>query len=214
MKKKIILFDVDGTIFNSFPGIAHCIDFALNYMDVKIERKLYKYFVGPPLIDSFKRYAYMDKDSAERAVLLFRKEYARVGKDMYEVYDGIIDAITNLRGKGFKIGTATSKPEEMAKLMFEEAGISKIFDQIVGSKNKFKEDKIDVIRDAVVQFNNANIDDYVLIGDTHFDLEAAKEIGMDCIIVKYGFGDEELFNKSEYCIDNPNDLIYLLEENN
>lgn len=212
MKKKIILFDVDGTIFNSFPGIAHCLDYASSKINIKIDSKLYKYFVGPPLIDSFKKYANISHNLAEQAVTFFREEYGRCGKNMYDKYEGIIDTIIELKSKGFKIGTATSKPESMAKLMFDEANISEYFDEIVGSKQKFKEDKIDVIQDAINQFGNQNIDDYVLVGDTIFDLEAAERLGMECIIVKYGFGDNELFDKAKYCVDTPRDLLFLLEE--
>ncbi len=210
MKKEIILFDVDGTIFDSYPGIKHCIEYALSNLEYSIDNIDFRKFVGPPLKDSFKKYCRMNDELATRAVNLFRKEYKRVGNKMYQCYDGILFTIRELYNKGYKLGVATSKPEEMAKLMFDEAGLSKYFNHIVGADSSGKEDKIDVLKDACKRFAINEMDSCVLIGDTIYDYEACEELGIDCIIVKYGFGDEKLFSKSKNIVEQPREILEIL----
>lgn len=211
MEKKIVLFDVDGTIFNSYPGIRHCAKYAIDKLGFSIEDEKFRLFVGPPLINSFIKYTGMSFEQAFEAVEIFRKEYKRIGNQMFEVYDGVYDCLDKLNLRGKLLGTATSKPEIMADIMFEKVGIKKFFKHIVGSTmDGTKEEKIDIIRDAITRFEEEDINKYVLIGDTIFDYEAAEAIGMDCIIVKYGFGNQKLYEMAKYKVEEPKDILSII----
>ena len=73
MRYDTVIFDLDGTLTNSHDGITNAVCYALSKMNLPIpdEAGLRKY-IGPPLVDSFQRYAGMDAAAAERGALLFR----------------------------------------------------------------------------------------------------------------------------------------------
>ena len=81
MRYDTVIFDLDGTLTNSHDGITNAVRYALNKMNLPIpgEAGLRKY-IGPPLVDSFQRYAGMDAAAAERGALLFRKYYVPTGR--------------------------------------------------------------------------------------------------------------------------------------
>ena len=64
-----------------------------------------------------------------------------------------------------------------------------LFDDIVGStQDATIETKQDVLKEAFRRNPQLNLENTVLVGDTHFDVEGAKAINLDCIGVTYGFG--------------------------
>ena len=90
MRYDTVIFDLDGTLTNSHDGITNAVRYALNKMNLPIpdEAGLRKY-IGPPLVDSFQRYAGMDAAAAERGALLFREYYVPTGRFENQVYPGI-----------------------------------------------------------------------------------------------------------------------------
>lgn len=211
MKKKIILFDVDGTIINSYAGIRHCAEHTLKIMGYKMDDSYYPLFMGAPLIHSFKDYVNMSEEKAILATEIYRKEYNRIGKFQFNVYDEVEDVINRLKQRGKILATASSKPEYLVTEMLEYSGIAKKFDCIIGATIKNKENKTDIIMDAMRRCGNSNINDYILVGDTIFDLNACNELNMDCIIVKYGFGTEDVFNNAKVVVSSPKELLDIIE---
>lgn len=211
MIKDIILFDVDGTIIDSYEGIRHCAEHTLNVMNYNMDESYYPLFMGAPLIHSFKNYVNMSDEEAVLATDIYREEYNKIGKFKFKVYDSIIDTIYSLKKKGKILATASSKPEYLVKEMLHHVGIDKYFDYIVGASIKNKENKVDIINDAMKRCKVNEINKYILIGDTIFDLNAANDLQMDCIIVKYGFGTEDVFNKAKNVIRTPIELLDIIK---
>ena len=76
MKYQYILFDLDGTITESAPGILNSVRYALKKMGFSIrdEEELLQ-FIGPPLVDSMKKYYGMNEEQAEQAVVFYREYF-------------------------------------------------------------------------------------------------------------------------------------------
>ena len=108
----IILFDLDGTLTDSAPGILNSVRYACRKLGLEMpsETTLRK-FLGPPLIDSFRQLVGLSDAEADRAVSAFREYFPTKGLFENEVYPGIPALLADLKAAGKTVLIATSKPE-------------------------------------------------------------------------------------------------------
>ena len=125
---KAILFDLDGTLTDSGEGITKSVQYALEKVG-KPEPDLQKLriFVGPPLLEQFQEYAGIDKETARKAVEIYRERYAPVGIYENELYLGIPEMLSGLKQRGYKLAIASSKPENFVKIVAEYFHIDSYF---------------------------------------------------------------------------------------
>ena len=97
---KYILFDLDGTLTDSAPGIIRCVQYALEKCGKGTcpDRELLP-FIGPPLTESFQKVCGMTAAEANTALEYYRERFARVGMYENSVYDGIPELLQALRRK-------------------------------------------------------------------------------------------------------------------
>ena len=129
-----ILFDLDGTLTYSHPGIYACIRYALQEMGKappKMEQL--RRCIGPTLMYSFQNYFGLSEEDARTATALYRKRYAVEGIWENEPIEGALETLKALREAGYKLAMATSKPIFFAKQISEKFGFSTYFDAEVGS---------------------------------------------------------------------------------
>lgn len=210
---KAVLFDLDGTLFDTSEGIFHTANFTVAKLGLEPcydERQLRK-FVGPPLKDCFRIvYGYTDDALLSQCVHVYRQEYRKTGMHLCHMYDGLYELITQLRDRGIKTGVCTLKYETLAKLIFEEKGISSLLDTVRGTDESGKVTKAECIRRAVSDFA-IDPSQALMVGDTVNDLKGAAEAGVPFLGVSWGFG----FEKGErlpygYLIDRPEEVLNYL----
>ena len=191
---KAILFDLDGTLTDSGEGITKSVQYALERIG-KPEPDLQKLrvFVGPPLIEQFEEYAGIDEKTARRAVEIYRERYAPIGIYENELYPGIEDMLAGLKNRGYKIGIASSKPENFVKIVAEYFHIESYFDEIVGSEPEGgRTNKTEVIEEALRRMGlTDHRDQVIMVGDKEHDVFGARRAGLECIAVSYGYGTKE-----------------------
>lgn len=215
MKKyKYILFDLDGTITNSALGITNSVKYALNKLNAPIPpyETLCK-FIGPPLLDGFRDICGFDTEKAQEAVKLYREYYETTGLYENAVYDGIPEFLRALKEKGKIVILATSKPEKFARLILEHFNLIQYFDYAAGATIDETRNK----KDAVIAYalKECNITDKslaVMVGDRHHDIFGAKQNGIDCVGVLYGFGNREELESAgaDYISEDVNALYRIL----
>ena len=191
MGNKYVLFDFDGTVSDSSDGIINSVIYALSKYGIKEENKkaLYR-FIGPPLYDSFREFYGFSHEQALEAVDFYRERYHTLGIYESHIYDGIRELVNRLRLIGVIVGIATSKPEETVKKMMNFHKITDCFDFIAGSTYDIsRRTKSDVIGYAIERFG-IDTSRAVMVGDTRFDIEGAKQFSMTSIGVTFGFGSE------------------------
>ena len=192
---KAVLFDLDGTLTDSGPGIMNCVQYALEKIgrpEPDIEKL--RVFVGPPMIRQFMDYAGIDEDTARQAVVYYRERYVPVGIFENSVYPGMPGLLSFLKAKGYKVAVASSKPEFMVKTVLEHFGLLEYFDELVGATPDGRlTAKADVIREALRRLDipDERKKEVLMIGDTRFDVEGAREAGLDCLAVAYGYGERK-----------------------
>lgn len=192
MKKKIVLFDLDGTLLNTEEGISKCVRHALEKFEIdEKEQEKIRRFIGPPLADSFQREYGFSEEDAWKAVGFYRERYDDVGVWECELYPHIEETLKILKEKGYRLGVASSKPQKFCGILLEHFGIANYFEVIGGAVSDGKAgSKAAVLADVLERFKVDDKEEVVLIGDTRYDAEGAKEVGIDCIGITYGFEPE------------------------
>lgn len=189
MAYKNILFDLDGTLTDSSEGINKSVLYAYDRMGIKPpSNEELRTFIGPPLGDSFTRHGIAESDR-DKCVAIFRERYNTIGKFENVPYPGMIELLERLKNAGFKLYVATSKPEKTAIEVLSHFDMVKYFDEIAGATmDRSREKKEDVIA-YLLEKTGGNKDSVVMIGDSIYDVVGAKEFGIPCIGVSWGFGD-------------------------
>ncbi len=191
---EVILFDLDGTLTDSAPGITRCVQYALGYFGInEPDLKKLECFVGPPLKEMFMEYAGFDEAQAEEAVARYRERYTQKGIFENQVYEGIPEILNLCRQKGRVLGVASSKPQVFVEQILEHFDLRQYFDVVVGAElNGERTDKAEVIEEALRQLGcEKNRQDVLMVGDRRHDVEGAAACGLQCIGAAYGYGGRE-----------------------
>jgi len=210
MNYDAIIFDLDGTITESAPGIMKSSAYALEKMGKPVPGEdVLRKFVGPPLHKSFMEFCGLDDREAEIAVATYRERHTVVGWKEALVYTGILQMLLSLKKNGAYIALASSKPQPLCVKTLEYFGLLPLFDRVIGPdyQNKSGEKEF-LIRNALPEtYKNA-----CMVGDRKFDVEGAKKAGVTAIGVGYGYGtkDELLESGCDLYAETVEDLANLL----
>ncbi len=192
-KYAYILFDLDGTLVYSHPGIFACFRYALEKMgrENPSDEELYP-CVGPSLFYSFTTFFHMNEEEAKRAVTLYRERYAVKGMWENDPVEGAEECLKALYSAGYRLSLATSKPIVYAGEIIKQRGYAPYFHEAVGSGlDGSLPTKASVIEEAMKRLN-ARPEECLMVGDRYHDAEGATETGVDCALLKVGgYADEE-----------------------
>ncbi|WP_426517739.1 HAD family hydrolase [Diaminobutyricibacter sp. McL0618] len=187
-----VLFDLDGTITDSAPGITKSIAATLQTLGLPIPSpaELVEY-VGPPLLDSFREFAHMTDAEAREALAIYRTSYHADGAFDSAVFPGVRGVLKRLTDAGIPLAVATSKPELQARRILDHFGLTEYFDVICGaSEDETRSAKGDVVAEALRRLTEQGVDlsQTVMVGDRSHDVEGAAEHGLPTILVEWGYG--------------------------
>lgn len=210
-KYKNILLDLDGTILDSGSGIMKSVQYVLDHFSMyhEPEEKLRK-FIGPALLDSFMNFYGFSKEKAEEAVEYFRDYYPEKGMFDAFIYPGMRECIEIMAGDGKKLVLLTSKPIFFASQILQHFGLSDYFFMEIGPDlSEQSSDKTRLIEKALREGNFLK-EDCLMVGDTKYDILAAKDVGIDSVAALYGYGEVEEISIAKYSIEKPLDLLSIV----
>ncbi|HEX8776880.1 MAG TPA: HAD hydrolase-like protein [Rhodanobacter sp.] len=186
----LCLFDLDGTLIDSEPGITACIRHALAKLGVPAPADL-RPWIGPPLRHSFAPLLGHDAERIEAAVDYYHERFATLGWREHAVYPGIAAAIGRLQAAGHAMAVVTSKPERHARPIIEHLPFGKAFARLYGPDPcSPHSEKASMIAAALADFG-ASPGQAAMIGDRRFDVEGAVANRVRGIGVLWGFGSRE-----------------------
>ena len=194
----VIVFDLDGTLTDPGEGITASVSYALEQMGLPVpeRQELYK-FIGPPIYDSFTTFYGFDEEQTARAVKYYREHYGTQGLWGNEVYEGIPQLLAKLKAAGKQLLVATSKPEVFAIQILERFDLKQYFDLVAGSTlDSSRVKKGDVINYALSALELEPGPTVIMVGDREHDVLGARQAGLDCIGVLFGYGDEPELRKA------------------
>lgn len=192
-----IFWDLDGTIINSYEGVINCLNYALKQFGIQIEdREIARKFIGPPLRESLPKYAGISENQVEEVVRIYRERYIPIGVFECELFPDVAETIDRFRKAGKIQVLSSSKPEGQCHDVLRKVGLEDKMDLIVGASLDGRIDtKIQVLNEAFRRLEERDPsfarEKVVLIGDTRYDAIGAREAGIDCIGITYGFGTRE-----------------------
>ncbi len=186
---KTVIFDLDGTLAQSAPGVFQCVTAALQRMNKPVpDSATLRKFIGPPLCHSFTQFCGMTKEEADIGVAHYRDVYLNGGIYNNSTFPHIPELLQNLKAHGAKLCVATSKPEPMAKIVLDHLKITPFLDYMAGADLDERHSN----KTALIQKGLAHCGteprSAVMVGDTHFDAHGAKQAGTHFIGVLYGYG--------------------------
>jgi phosphoglycolate phosphatase len=204
-----VLFDLDGTLSDNYPGIARSIAYALERLGAEQPAPAaLRSCMGPPLRESFRRLlATDDAEAIEHAIALYRERYADVGWRENVVYDGVPETLASLGASGVRLFLCTSKPEVYARRILMLFGLSEHFEGIYGADLAGTlDDKVKLLR-HLADRESVDTSRAIMIGDRSHDIRAARMNGARSIGVLWGYGTREEFAGADAIVGTPHELI-------
>ncbi len=211
-----ILFDLDGTLSASAPGIRRCIELTLQHMGKDVpDLSDYSRYIGPPLIKTFMGLCGLSEDEAKYALSYYLKIYDTEGEPRNRLFDGTREMLSKLRASSAKVAVCSSKFQGSVDKVCAFLDIVDYFDVLCGSDGTGKRrEKEDIIPYTMQTLGAVKGDRVVMIGDTFFDAKGAVYNGVDFIGVTYGYGRKDMMEAEGATLfaDNVQELMSLLFE--
>lgn len=185
---RTILFDFDGTLFDTGEGVTKSVQYAARALGFKADNLSdLRSFVGPPLRDMFRKKYAADDDTVEALVAKYRERYSRIGVLECSPYPGMAGLVRRLRRAGRTVAVATGKPTAYTKQILAANDMADAFDAVLGSEfDGTRSQKWEVIAELLARFGS---DGAVMVGDRDNDVFGAAKCKIPCIGVSYGFAE-------------------------
>ena len=192
MEKCAVLFDLDGTLLDTYLDLVNAVNHTLGtYSYPKREPKDIRRFLGNGAADLVHRSIPDGTDAETEARFLDDyKAYYNANSQIYtKPYDGVLDVLASLRARGIKTAVVSNKPD------FTVQGLCR---QYFGGLTDFSVgDRPDINRKPAPDplffaMKTLGCDRAVYVGDSEVDVEAAKNAGLPCVSVTWGFRDRDV----------------------
>lgn len=200
MKKyDLVLFDCDGTLYNTYPGVRANYENTLKMLGKPPMPDDYDWnrCIGPLLEHVLGVELGFTKEELPLAVKMYRSTYPKIGIEGSILYDGMMECLNGLIGAGVKVGVASSKTQSNLDATLAKDSIVEIFSCVVGPKPDIRYTKTETILISAekVEVPKNRI---LMVGDTKFDAIGAEEAGVDFFAALWGFGEEKDFNEHPF----------------
>lgn len=207
-----IFMDLDGTITESGPGIVNAVLHMFDHLGIREDdEERLRSFIGPPVTVNLQRLYGFTEEDARRAYRFFREYYEDRGMYENRLYDGIVQAVEEIRGRGFHVYIATAKPDFIALPILKHFGIIDLFERVFSVRREegiF--DKMQVMQSIADEMGS--LPGPLMVGDRRYDIEGGRAVGFSTAGVLYGYGSraELLDAGSDYLVDSVADLPELV----
>lgn len=214
---KAILFDLDGTLFETAPELAEAVNLMLKDLEMaELKTNEIKRFIGRGAENLIKQSIEVSskKDPTHvfaNAEKLFAHHYSLISANSL-MYEGVEKSIIDLKAKDFLLGCVTNKPAIYTEALMNHSRLSDFMDIIVSgdTTEKKKPDPLPILH----ALNQLNIEpkDAIMVGDSVVDIEAGFEAGTYIFTVPYGyqFGESIISDKVDYAMSNFSELTQII----
>ena len=210
--KKIIIFDLDGTLLDTLPDLHKAVNFALSKFNMPnrtIEQVRKDIGNGVEALIERSVLGGNSNENYEKTLEMFKKYYQQNYDKLTLPYDGMLDTLNALKDVGYTLAVATNKIQEVATILIERF-YPGLFSYIQGDDHIVKKKPQTDMIDVILKHFNLTKEETLYIGDTNVDEETSINAGIDYYLVTYGYRTiEEIKNSciSTNLIKNPKDLL-------
>ena len=192
MRYKNVLFDLDGTLTDPAEGITNALMHAQRRLGRAVSpREELFVFIGPPLIEMFMSEWGLTREQSQQALVYYREHFGTKGLFENVPYPGIGDCLADLKAAGLRLYVATSKPEPLSLRILEHFDLLQHFKAVAGSTMDEKRTKKGEVIAYALETFHLDPAETVMVGDREHDVIGARENGLPCIGVLYGYGSRE-----------------------
>ena len=192
MRFSAVIFDFDGTLCDTGPGIMNSAAYALEAYGFEVPREpgALRCFIGPPLLVTFQEQFGADAATAQALVQKYRERYNGAILNESMLYRGIVTLLENLKTAGIRIGIASSKPKRYIDQLLAHFTIDKFFDAVCGVDFKTDcESKASIIARCLQELGAAP-EKALMVGDKSYDINGGKANGLKTVGVNWGYGSK------------------------
>jgi len=195
---KMVLIDVDGTLVDSVPDLAYCVDEMMkqlgmpergeanvrnwvgNGVERLVRRALTNSLEGEP-----------EEELFNRAYPIFLDLYAENTSERSLLYPGVEEGIKYLKSAGYKLGCVTNKAAQFTEPLLKDLGLYDEFGIVISGDTlpKKKPDPAPLLHAA--DFFGVGAEDSLMLGDSISDVKAARAAGFQIICMSYGYNHGE-----------------------
>jgi phosphoglycolate phosphatase len=220
-KPKMVLIDVDGTLVDSVPDLAWCVDEMMRQLDMPergdasvrhwvgngvprlVERALTNNLDGMP-----------DQALFDKAYPLFLDLYADNTSKRSVLYDGVTEGLAYLQSAGYRLGCVTNKASQFTLPLLKTLGLYDLFEIVISGDTlpKKKPDPLPLLHAA--EKLGVTPAESLMLGDSMSDVKAARaaEFRIVCMTYGYNHGEDIRDSNPDAVIDSMTELEGLFEK--
>jgi phosphoglycolate phosphatase len=204
---RVVVFDLDGTLFDSAPGIVAGFAHALRSVGFPPPSEaVLRSDLGPPVDLLFRSLGVPPSDLAS-AVRAYREYYLRTGLSNSRPYAGTREVLQRLRAAGITLATATAKRTDVARAIVQHHGWTDLF-AVVNGVDDQHQTKTATLSRTLELLGGPRADRVLMVGDRHSDITAAQSCGVHPVAVTWGYGTSaELTATGARLVDHPAQLL-------
>ena len=217
--KKLVIFDLDGTLNNTLKSIQKSANMALEafgFAPYEVDR--YRYFVGNGSAELIRQCLIHDGDKEllhfDEVMAKYEEVFAKYC--MYEVkpYDGIVELIAELKERGVLLAVNSNKPQAQTEDVISSVFGDEVFDMVVGQvEDRPRKPAPDGVQ-YILSKLGVTTKEAVYLGDTSIDMQTGKSAGLFTVGALWGFRDREELeeNNADAIIASPSELLSYVTE--
>ena len=213
MGKKIVIFDLDGTLLNTIEDLTFSTNFALEQFGYESKTKeQVRSYVGNGVYKLIERAIPNGRNNPnfETCLSLFKANYAANMYNKTKPYEGVLDLLAYLKMNNIKVAVVSNKFDLAVKELCEKY-FSDYVDIAVGEDESHgisKKPSPDSVFKVLKHFGMTS-DDAIYVGDSEVDIQTALNSNLPCISVTWGFKDRDFLrhNGAEIIVDAPDDIV-------
>lgn len=206
MRYSHVVFDIDGTLINSEKAVLKSLQKTL-ITEIGIEKELdeLKFALGIPGKDALK---ILNIESREDILEKWDSNYNKYIEEVI-LFDGIRQVIQELKYNNINLGIITSKTRKEYESDFIRFGLDSYFDVVICADDTIKHKPDGEPMEKYLVISDARREDTVYIGDSIYDMQCAKNAGVDSILALWGANDADKLTAT-YKLSNPKEILDLL----
>ncbi|MDO5026760.1 MAG: HAD family hydrolase [Tissierellia bacterium] len=218
--KKLIIFDIDGTTLDTMETITFHINKALEKYGIEpVDTSYTSSILGYSsvyLMEKVLEYRGVeyDQDKFKEILDTYHNSYQSQVTHLTKPYEGIIQALKDLREMGYILVALSNKPEHTLSVLFEEMDLYKYFDFVRGQVDEDPRKPDPYMVNLILDKYSVDKEDAILIGDTEVDYETARNSQMDFIAVSWGFRSKKQLEElnPSHIVDDVKEMMALIKE--
>jgi len=219
-KPEMVLIDLDGTLVDSVPDLAYCVNKMLPALDLPQRgEEAVRNWVGNGVDKLIHRAisnsleGEADKELFKRGQEIFNSLYLEHNSKRSQLYPGVKEALSWMRDNGYVLGCVTNKAQKFTLPLLQALDIASFFAVIVAGDSlpEKKPHPLPLLHAAKIL--HADPEKSLMIGDSQHDVKAARAAGFQVMCVTYGYnhGEDIRSANPDIVVDRLDEIIKLVD---